>query len=93
LNATLAWTIIFSELAKKNLAKMDAQIARRITAFLRERVASLDNPRSLGQALQGSELGHLWRYRVGDFRIVCEIQDAKLIVLVVHVGHRREVYR
>ncbi|MGA7884322.1 MAG: type II toxin-antitoxin system RelE/ParE family toxin [Acidobacteriaceae bacterium] len=72
---------------------MDAQIARRITAFLRERVASLDNPRSLGQALQGSELGHLWRYRVGDFRIVCEIQDAKLIVLVVHVGHRREVYR
>ncbi len=89
----MAWTIIFSELAKKNLAKMDAQIARRITAFLRERVASLDNPRSLGQALQGSELGHLWRYRVGDFRIVCEIQDAKLIVLVVHVGHRREVYR
>jgi mRNA interferase RelE/StbE len=72
---------------------MDAQIARRITAFLRERIASLDNPRNLGHALQGSEVGHLWRYRVGDYRIVCEIQDAKLIVLVVHVGHRREVYR
>jgi mRNA interferase RelE/StbE len=93
LNAILAWTIVLSGLARKNLAKMDAQIARRITAFLRERVANLDNPRNLGHALQGSDVGHLWRYRMGNDRIVCEIQDAKLIVLVVHIGHRREVYR
>ncbi|HEX3985429.1 MAG TPA: type II toxin-antitoxin system RelE/ParE family toxin [Acidobacteriaceae bacterium] len=88
----MAWTIVFSDLAKKNLAKMDAQTARRITAFLRERVASLDNPRSIGQALQGSTLGNLWRYRVGDYRIVCDLQDGKVIVLVLRIGHRREVY-
>ena len=89
----MAWTIIFSEVAKKNLAKMDAQIALRLTAFMRERVAKVENPRSLGQALQGSELSGLWRYRVGDYRIVCEIQDKRLVVLVLRVGHRREVYR
>ncbi len=72
---------------------MNAQIAQRITAFLRERVATLDNPRALGQALQGSRLGHLWRYRVGDYRILCDIQDQHFIVLVVQIGHRREVYR
>jgi mRNA interferase RelE/StbE len=58
-----------------------------------ERVAKLENPRSLGQALQGSKFGEYWRYRVGDFRIVCEIQDKKVVVLVLRVGHRREIYR
>ena len=89
----MAWTIIFSEPAKKNLAKMDAQIALRITAYLRERVAQLEDPRSLGHALQGSELGGLWRYRVGDYRLICEIQDKKVVVLVLNAGHRREIYR
>ncbi len=89
----MGWTIIFAELARRNLAKMDPQIARRLTTFMRERVAKLDDPRSIGHALQGSELGALWRYRAGDYRIVCEIQDKKLIVLVLLVGHRREVYR
>jgi mRNA interferase RelE/StbE len=89
----LAWTIIFSEPAKRSLAKLDAQIARRLTAFLRERVAGLDDPRSIGNALQGSQFGGLWRYRVGDYRVVCDIQDKRVVVLVLQIGHRREVYR
>jgi mRNA interferase RelE/StbE len=93
LNAALAWTIVFAEQAKKNLAKMDAQGARRITSFLRKRVAPLENPRKLGEALTGSALGKFWRYRVGDYRIVCDIQDNKVVVLVLKIGHRREVYR
>jgi len=57
------------------------------------RVAKLENPRSIGQALAGSTLGNYWKYRVGDYRIIADIQDGKLIVLVVRVGNRREVYR
>jgi mRNA interferase RelE/StbE len=93
LSAALAWTIVYSEPAKKSLAKMDVQLRSRLTEFLRERVAKLENPRSLGQALQGSKFGEYWRYRVGDYRIICEIQDKKLIVLVLRIGHRREIYR
>lgn len=52
----------------------------------------LDNPRSIGQALHGEKFGELWRYRVGDWRIICQIQDAKLVVVALPVGHRREVY-
>src|ERR1700739_1590325 len=81
--------IVVSERAKKNLAKLDPQVAQRLTSFLRERVARLENPRSLGEALTGSELGGLWRYRVGDYRIVCDIQDRRIVILVLHVGHRR----
>ncbi len=93
MSAALAWTIVYSEPAKKSLAKMDVQLRSRLTEFLRERVAKLENPRSLGQALQGSKFGEYWRYRVGDYRIICEIQDKKLIVLVLRIGHRREIYR
>lgn len=72
---------------------MDPQIARRLTAFMRDRVAKLENPRSLGHSLQGAELGELWRYRAGDYRIISEIQDENIVVLVLRLGHRREVYR
>jgi mRNA interferase RelE/StbE len=89
----LAWLIEFDDAAKKDLAKLDKQIARRITGFLRERVAPLDDPRSLGHALKGSSLGDFWRYRVGDYRIICEIQDGALRILVIQIGNRREVYR
>jgi mRNA interferase RelE/StbE len=58
-----------------------------------ERIAGEDNPRDLGKALTGSILGAFWRYRIGDYRIICEIQDNKLCVLVVEIGNRREVYR
>jgi len=72
---------------------MDPQLAQRLTAFMENRVAKLENPRSLGQPLQGITLDGLWRYRVGDYRIICEIQDKKLVVLALRIGHRREVYR
>lgn len=89
----MAWLIEFDDAAKRDLAKLDKQIARRITGFLRERVALLDDPRSLGHALKGSSLGDFWRYRIGDYRIVCEIQDGALCVQVIRIGNRREVYR
>jgi mRNA interferase RelE/StbE len=89
----LVWQIKFDDSAKKDLAKLDKQIAKRITAFMRERVAPLDNPRSLGDALKGSELGEFWKYRVGDYRIIASIEDSAVRILVVKIGNRREVYR
>ena len=89
----MAWRIELEDAAKKDLANMDKQIARRITAFLRERVAVLDNPRSIDEALKGSKLGEFWKYRVGDYRIIGSIEDGALRILVVKIGNRREVYR
>lgn len=89
----MAWRIEFEAGAKKDLGTLDKQIARRITSFLRERVAQLDDVRSIGEALKGSKLGEFWKYRVGDYRIVAKIEDQALLVLVVKVGNRREVYR
>lgn len=89
----MAWRIEFDDAAKKDLAKLDKQIARRITAFLRKRVATLDDPRSIGEALQGSKLGDFWKYRVGDYRIISSIEDGVLRVLVLKIGNRRDVYR
>lgn len=88
----MAWRIDLSETATKQLSKLDKVEAKRITTFLRRRLAALDNPRSIGKALTGP-LGDLWRYRVGDHRIICEIQDSVLCVLVVKIGNRRDVYR
>jgi mRNA interferase RelE/StbE len=89
----LAWLIEIDDAAKKDLAKLDKQIARRITGFLRNRVAPLEDARSLGHALKGTVLGDLWSYRTGDYRIVCEIQDKLVRILVIRIGNRREVYR
>lgn len=89
----MAWLIEFDDASKKDLAKLDKQTARRITSFLRERVAVLDDPRSIGDALKGSKLGAFWKYRVGDYRIITSIEDGALRILVVRVGNRREVYR
>jgi mRNA interferase RelE/StbE len=89
----LAWQIEFTESSKKALAKLDKQVARRITDFLRERVSLLDDPRSIGDSLTGSKLGEFWKYRVGSYRIIADIQDAKLQILVVRVGNRGKVYR
>ena len=86
------WKIEVAAEAKRDLEKLDPQVMRRIERFLYERVARLDNPRSIGQALQGEKFGELWRYRVGDWRIICQIQDTKLVVLALRVGHQREVY-
>ncbi|MHB1052416.1 MAG: type II toxin-antitoxin system RelE family toxin [Thiobacillus sp.] len=89
----MAWLIEIDDAAKRDLVKVDRQIARRITAFLRERVAVLDDPRSIGEALKGSKLGEFWKYRVGDYRIIGSIEDSALRILVVKIGNRREVVR
>jgi len=89
----LAWRIEIEDTAKKELAKLDRQVARRILTFLRERVAVLDDPRTIGEALKGSELGEFWKYRVGDYRIIAHIEDGALRILVLRVGNRRDVYR
>jgi mRNA interferase RelE/StbE len=89
----MALTIEFSPVAQKDLKKLDPQTARRILKFLHERIAPLDNPRLIGEALTGSELGNYWKYRVGDWRVIAEIQDKALRIIVVRIGNRREVYR
>ena len=89
----MVWAIEFDEAAKKELAKLDRKVARRLLDFLTQRVISLKDPRSVGQALKGSKLGEFWKYRVGDFRIIANIQDQKMIILVLRVGSRRDIYR
>lgn len=88
----MAWTVDYTETARKQLRKLDKQVARRILDFLDERVAAAEEPGSTGNALTGP-LGSFWRYRVGEYRIICDIQDGQLRVLVVQIGNRREVYR
>jgi len=89
----MTWKIEFSVAADRELTKLDAQHASRILKFVRERLAKLDDPRSIGRALQGSRLGEFWKYRVGDYRLICKIEDACLLVLVLQIGHRKEIYR
>jgi mRNA interferase RelE/StbE len=89
----LAWQIEFDPEAIKDLKKLDRPVQKRIVEFLKLRLAPLDNPRTLGEALAGSRLGNYWKYRVGDWRIICDLQDHKIIVRVLRVGNRREVYR
>ena len=86
------WTISFTNSAKKCLAKLEKPEARRITRFLRERIEPLENPRSLGKALSG-RLGTFLRYKVGDYRIICDIRDRELIILVIRIGNRKDIYR
>lgn len=89
----MAWKIDFDPRADRELDRLDLQIARRINRFLHERVALLENPRSIGEALKGTEYGDMWKYRVGDFRIIASIEDKLVRILVVRIGNRREVYR
>ncbi len=89
----MAWRVELSPLAQKSLDSFDPPSARRILKFLAERVAPLDDPRSIGEALKGSRLGEFWKYRVGDYRLIASIEDHQVSVLVVKIGNRREVYR
>ncbi len=89
----MAWNVELSEGADRALSKLDRQHARRILEFLHDRIAKLDDPRSIGKALHGSRLGEFWKYRVGDYRLICKIEDDRLVVLVLRVGHRKEIYR
>lgn len=88
----MTWTIKYTSTAKVQLRKFDRPVAARILDYMDQRVAILDDQRTLGKSLSGT-LGGLWRYRVGDCRVICEIQGTSLCVLVVKIGNRREVYR
>jgi mRNA interferase RelE/StbE len=88
----LAWRIEFLPSAEKELAKLGRAEAKRITQTLKNRIAARDDPRELGSAL-GGEIGGLWRWRIGDYRVIARIEDERITILVVRVAHRREVYR
>lgn len=88
----MAWRIRYLKSARKGVQKLGPQACHRIHDFLEKRVAALENPRLLGRPLKGQS-AELWRYRVGDYRIVCELHDDELVVLVIRVGHRRHIYR
>jgi mRNA interferase RelE/StbE len=88
----LAWAIDYTQTARNQLKKLDKAVAERILDYLDDRVAKQEDPRTLGKALTGP-LGTLWRYRIGDYRVICEIQNRAVTILVIRIGHRREVYR
>ena len=89
----MVWIINYTESTSKQLKKLDKQVALRILDYMDQRVATLDDPRSLGKNLVGSKMGEYWRYRVGDIRIICDIADKQMCVLVIEISNRREVYR
>lgn len=88
----MAWRIEYTQTAADQLRKLDRQVARRILDTMDRKIAPLENARQLGKPLSGP-MGQLWRYRVGDCRVICDLQDEVLTVLVVRVGHRKDVYR
>lgn len=89
----MAWRVEFDPAAERELKKLDPQASRRILKFLSERVLPSKNPRSLGEALKGAQLGGFWKYRIGDYRVIAHIEDRVMLILVVRVGNRRDVYR
>lgn len=86
------WTIEFDPAAQRELNRLDKPISRRILRFLYQRVAKLDDPRQIGERLTGT-LSDFWKYRVGDYRVICSLEHDRLVVLVLRIGHRREVYK
>ncbi len=89
----MAWIINYTESASKQLKKLDKQVALRILDCMDQQVATLDDPRSLGKSLVGPKIGEYWRYRLGDIRIICDIADKKMCILLIEIGNRREIYR
>ena len=85
------WTVEFDDRARRELRKLDAQNQQAILRYLRERIAVAEDPRQHGKPLR-MNLAGLWRYRMGDYRLICRIEENRLVVLVLKVGHRREVY-
>ncbi len=89
----MVWTIELTSTATRQLAQLDNAVAQRIRKFLQQGIAPLENPRALGQKLHDKTLGEFWKYRVGDYRLITSIEDDRLVVLVIQIGHRREIYR
>jgi len=87
----LAWTVEVSDYAEKQLCKLDKPIQKRLLDWLEDRIEGCKNPRHFGEPLRG-EMAGLWRYRIGDYRVICEIQDKQLVILALAIGHRREIY-
>jgi mRNA interferase RelE/StbE len=88
----VAWTLEYASSARKFIEKLDPQTRNRIRDFIENRLAVLDNPREAGKPLKGP-LATFWRYRVGDYRIICDMQNKRLVILVVTIDHRGDVYR
>lgn len=89
----MAWKIEFDVSAERELRKLDRQTASRVLKFLNQRIALLDNPRQIGEALRGPDLGAFWKYRIGDYRIIAKIEDEKICILVLRIGNRKDVYK
>lgn len=89
----MTWQIDFDKNAAKELKKLDNQVAIRILKFLKEKLLTAKDPRELGEALKGSKLGEFWKYRIGSYRIIAEIIDNKMTILVIKIGDRKEVYK
>ena len=87
----MGWVIEFDHNVQKVLKKLDKPVAKKILDYLKNRVAEHDDPRTLGKELKGN-LGNLWCYRAQNYRIICKIDDEEMIVLVLKIGHRKDVY-
>lgn len=88
----MVWKINYTKKANDDLAELDRPIKKRISDFLEDRIANLDDPRNMGKVLSG-KLGDYWRYQLGDYRIICDIQDKEITILVIKINHRKDVYR
>lgn len=88
----MAWTVEISDVAERQLRKLDRQVQNQILDWLDDRIERCKNPRHFGEPLKGGKAG-FWRYRIGDYRMLCDIQDKHVVVLVLTIGHRRQVYR
>ncbi len=86
------WRLHYSQRADKQLSKLDPGVRRVIVAWLNKNIDGYDNPRAAGKGLTAGLSGK-WRYRVGDYRVLCEIRDTELVVLAIEVGHRRDIYK
>ena len=89
----MVWIIKYTESSSKQLKKLDKQTALRVLDYMDERVAVLADPRSLGKNLKGPKVGEYWRYKVGDIRVICNIVNGEMTVLVIEIGNRNEVYK
>lgn len=87
----MAWTVEFSDFAERQLCKLDRPVQQRLLDWLMDRIDGCKNPRHFGEPLRGDLTG-LWRYRIGDYRVICEIRDEQLVVLALAVGQRREIF-
>ena len=89
----MKWEIVLDETAVREFDDLDKTIQKRVARFLYERVAKLEDPRGIGEALKGASLGEFWKYRVGDYRLIAKIRDQYVQILIIKIGNRREVYR